>query len=129
MPIEYKIEAKINLVTSRAWGQLTGEEIIAHELSLSKDSKFNSSCNQLVDFTQVTDIKITAEEIQKIATIGPWGRKSHRAAAMPSDLLFGLTRTYEVYNEMQGEGSALMVFRTIHEAREWLEENAGREDG
>ena len=113
MPIEYKINVKEGLVVSTASGIVTTEEFLDHEHSLARDKHFRPSFNQFADFRQVTSMNLTAEELDRIASVGPWSSSSRRAAVIPTDLFFGQARMYEVFNEMHG-GLLLTEYIFIH---------------
>lgn len=117
MPITYTIDEDLELVRTTAWDTVTEEEWIAYDEQLATDPSFHPALNQLADFTQVTNIKISPMESPQVAKAAPFAEGSKRAAVASSDLIFGMGRVYEAHSAADAE---IRIFRTMEEAQEWL---------
>lgn len=64
MPEFYKIDRERRLVLTTGSGVLTLADAVSHMDKLSKDPDFDPRFSQIVDFTQVTRIELSADEIR-----------------------------------------------------------------
>ncbi len=119
MPAFYKIEKERRLVMSSGPGVLTREDILGHQDRLSKDPDFDPHFSQLLDFTHVTQVDITPEDVRLAARKNIFSPHSRRALLVKDDLQFGLARMFEIHRELEGE-KGIQVFRTIDEALDWI---------
>ena len=114
MPAEYKIDTLSGVVFSLAHGILTDHDAFSHQNKLRKDPDFNPSFSQLFDFVNVGQVLLSTEAIHHLAERNPFGPGSKRAFVAPSDLMYGLSRMFEVLiTDHQNE---LSVFRDMQEA-------------
>ena len=118
MPIDYTIDRERKLVHTRAWGILTAEEFLAYQDRLRDNPDFRPSFDQLAIFSEVTQMLIPPGAAEQIATAAPFAKGFRRAAVATTDFVFGMGRMYEAYSP---EGSQITIFRTLEEARAWLE--------
>ena len=117
MPVSYYIDAARGVVFTTFRGDVTLEEVGAVRNALRDDPDFRPTLNQLNDFRAVTTT-MSAENIGRLARMTPFGKGSRRAIVVESDLLFGLSRMYELSGK---EGGAMVeVFKDVQEARTWL---------
>lgn len=118
MPAEYKIDTLLGVVFSFAYEIITDKDAYSHQDKLRKDPAFNPSFNQLFDFTKLTHADLSTDAIHHLAEKNPFGLGSKRAFVAPLDLMYGLSRMFQVLtNHHQDE---LSVFRDMHEARKHL---------
>ena len=94
---------------------------MSHATALRSDPSA-ADLNELIDFSDVSDVEVTVDGLrrlaERVAELNPTGRSYKVAVVAPSDVLFGLTRLYEVLNEAApGEARA---FRSLEEATSWL---------
>lgn len=119
MPASYKIDKDKRLVLMNAWGVLTFADAVAHRDKLLADPDFDPSFSQISDFTDVTKVAISADELRQLAGLAVFAPQARRAFVAPADEKFGLGRMFVAHRELLGEsGSA--VFRSIEEALLWL---------
>jgi len=118
MPIAYLIDVANGIVYSRGWGVLTDAEIAAHASTLSKDPRFDPSFRQIVDFRELTDIKVTGAGVRDVARLNPSRRDARRAFVVASGEAFGLTRMFGFFTESSGE--EFRIFRAMEPAYEWI---------
>ena len=119
MPAFYKIDKERKLVLSSASGVLTREDAMGHQSRLSQDPDFDPSFSQLWDFTHVTKVDLTPDDVRLAAKKSIFSPQSHRAVVVKDDLQFGLARMFEIHRELAGE-KGIRVFRKIEEALDWV---------
>jgi len=119
MPAFYKIDKERRLVMSSGSGVLTKEDIFEHQERLSKDPDFDPTFSQLSDFTHITKIDITPEDVRLAAQKNLFSPQSRRAMLVKDDLQFGLARMFEIHRELAGE-KGIRVFRKIEDALDWI---------
>jgi len=95
-------------------------DIREHQTALTQDAGFDSTFNQLLDFTRVTKVSLGSEEIRTAASRSIFSRGSRRAFVAPTAELFGLSRMFEAYRELEGGEETLQVFKDRGEALRWL---------
>ncbi len=119
MPFDIVIDAEHRIVYSRAWGEFTEADVLAHRQHLKADPQFDSTFRQLADFSGVTRLAISATSIRALTSSDPWDSGSRRAYVASTDVVFGMTRMYAT---LLGESkSNIAVFRRAEEARRWLD--------
>ena len=118
MPASYKIAAARGVVFTSGSGVLTDEDCFAHVRALSTDPDFKPSMHQLADLTHVTEVRLTAGGIQRLAERVPFGEGSRRAFVVADDVAFGMARMYQILTSDHAHD--LTVFRDLDEARAWL---------
>ena len=82
--------------------------------------------NVLWDLSETTDVQFTSQEVEEIASIGvryDSKRASGKTAFLAQkDVLFGLSRMFEIQSILKQSPHSVMVFRNRNEAFEWLDE-------
>ena len=119
MSAGYKIDKKHRLVLTAAWGLLTIADAIGHKERLLDDPDFDPDYCQILDFTRVTEVDLTAEELVKFAEFDVFSPRSRRALVVPHDATFGLGRMFEFLRNRRGE-SGIRVCLTVEEALTWV---------
>ena len=119
MPAFYKIDKERKLVMSSGSGVLTKEDILGHQERLSKDPDFDPSFSQLQDYTHVSKLDVTPEDVRLFARKNIFSSHSRRAMVVKDDLQFGLARMFEIHRDFAGE-SGIRVFRNLDEALDWV---------
>ena len=119
MPAFYKIDKERKLVMSTGSGVLTLADALAHQEQLLKDPDFSPDFSQLLDFTHITGIELSTEDIQRLARTTIFSANSRRAFLVDSDLKFGLARMFAVFREILGE-KGIQVFRNLDDALDWV---------
>ena len=118
MPGAYIVDPARSLVLTRAWGILTGADMLNHARRLSADPRFQPQFSQLLDFRDITELPITAVEVREVAALNPFGPGARRAIVVASDVAFGMARMYQILVEQSPQ--EFEVFRDIDEALRWL---------
>jgi hypothetical protein len=118
MPGSYLIDAAREIVFSRGWGVGTEEELNAHDAALRADPRFDPSFRQIVDFRDLTEIRLSSENVHGVAQRQPFRRDARRAFVVASGEVFGLTRMFASFAEANSDQFA--IFRAIEPAFEWV---------
>ena len=118
MPATYRIDRELGIVFSRGWGDLTDEELVAHQRSLAVDADFLPNLSQLADAREVTEVHATAHGVHELIAGNPFGKGARRAFVAYNDTIFGLARMFELGRPSPQD--EFRVFRSIDEARTWL---------
>lgn len=119
MPAFYKIDKERRLVMSSASGVFTLADAVSHMERLSKDPDFDPSFSQIADFTQVSRIELSSDEIPRLAQRGIFSAHSHRAFITPNETIFGIGRMFETLRGFEGE-VGIRIVRTLEEALDWV---------
>ena len=99
MPAFYKIDKERRVVMSAASGLFSLADAVSHTDKLLKDPDFDPRFSQIADFTQVTGIDLSAEDVHRLAESGVFSPRSRRAFIVPNDVLFGLGRRFGMLRE------------------------------
>jgi hypothetical protein len=118
MPAEYTIDKLSGVVFSFAHGNVTDQDAYSHQDRLRKDPDFDPGFCQLFDYTKVTQVDLSSDAIHHLAERNPFGLGSCRAFVVPSDLLYGLSRMFQILTDHHPD--ELSVFRDMQEARKYL---------
>jgi hypothetical protein len=115
----YEIDKERRLITSTASGVITLPEIWAHQEKLDKDPDFDPSFAQLLDVTQVTKLKLSSEDVRRVAESNTLSSNPRLAIVATSSLVYGMARMFQIFREMKGEEKT-RVFRDRDEALAWV---------
>jgi hypothetical protein len=118
MPTSYRIDRERGIIFSRGYGVLTDEDLQRHTESALADPAFDPGLDQLYDFTDVMETRVSAECIRELGRRSVYGPGARRAFVTPKDHQFGLARMFEITSE--DRSGRVVVFRSLAEARAWL---------
>lgn len=121
MPAKYEIDTHRKLVVTTAWGACTADDVLRFRKELSRDGNFDPSFSQLADFTRVTEVKFTPDDVRMLAEVSPFSPRSRRALVAGNQLVFGLSKMFTILRSLRGEHD-MRVFRSRSEALAWLME-------
>ena len=127
MPVHYTIDGERGVIFAAFGSRLADEDVEELIRRLLADPDFLPSHDQLVDTSAVTDLRLSATSVIRLAETGNPGFTGRRAIVAPSPAVFGVSRMFEMYRDSGSH--RLRVFREMAEAREWLglaETAAGR---
>lgn len=119
MPAFYRIDKERRLVLSTGAGEFSKADVLAHQEKLVNDPDFDPSFSQIADFTQVTELNLSAEDVRQLAEKAVFSPHSRRAIIAPNNLVFGLSRMFEILRENHGD-MGIRAFRTLEEALDWV---------
>jgi hypothetical protein len=120
MPARFEIDKVRRLVRSFAWGTVTLADFLQNQRTLRTHPEFNPDFDQISDYSEITSVAISAEEVQLLAHQTLFSTKSRLAFVAPSKLAFGMVRMFEAYHELSSTPSNTMVFTNVSEALAWL---------
>jgi hypothetical protein len=124
MPITFHIDKNKDLTVFKAIGLLSFEATMSAVMAF-----YESEPTRLVlwDATNATDVQFTSEELIAIVEYRARyeGKRGSGKTAIVAhkDVVFGLSRVFEMQSSLQGAPYDIMVFRNIDEANQWLEES------
>jgi hypothetical protein len=125
MPITYQIDESAGRVTLQFLGTVTDAELMSTFHDLYQDPRHRMGMGELTDCRRVERVEITGEGLQRLAEATARlldGREIAWNVAVvvsaESDLMFGLSRMYELLRE--GSSEHVRVFRDIDAAERWL---------
>jgi hypothetical protein len=119
VPADYSIDPDRGLVSSRAWGQVSGLEFVEHQRRLSADPEFRPEYDQIWDCRDIERLSdVDAETMRRLAANNPFAAGSRRAVVSPSNATYGLSRMFEILTEESPD--EFRVFRDWNEALSWL---------
>jgi hypothetical protein len=123
MPITSHIDKNKDLTTFKVTG------VLSFDMALPMLEAFydgDPTSHVLWDLIDTTDVQITSEEVLDLVRFKPryqGKRKSGKTAFVAQkDVLFGLSRMFEIQSSIQDAPYAIMVFRSLYEAYQWLYE-------
>jgi hypothetical protein len=119
MPAFYKIDKEHRVVLSTASGVFDLAAALAHQDQLLADPDFDPSYSQLLDYSHVTEVKIDANDIRKLAERSVFWPCSRRAIYVTRDIEYGFARMFEMLRENAGE-KGIRVFRILDDALTWI---------
>jgi hypothetical protein len=117
-PASYTIDTDRRLVVTRIWGAATEEEVLDHGQRLRNDPQFNPDYRQLVDMSELTEIKVGSDMIRDASRKQFFSPGVRRALVASSDAAFGMARMYAIASEAAGQ--TIEVFRDLKTAEVWL---------
>ena len=119
MPSSYVIDKERKLVITTAWGDCNADDVLEFRKQVLKDRDFDPSFSQLADFTGVTKVDVSPDEVRMLATKSPFSTQSRRALVADNQVIFGLSKMFGILRNLRGE-KLIRVFRTRSEALDWL---------
>ena len=122
--ITYRIDEALGVVRTTVTGRLDDQDLLAHKRALLADPRFTVGMKELSDIRQCEQMDVTPQGIAAAASFDSDHSselRAHRLGLLvPTDLVFGLARMYEMSTD--GNTGGVMVFRTEEDALRWLDE-------
>jgi hypothetical protein len=119
MSLFFHIDKERKLVISTASGVLSREYLDAHMRNLLKNPDFNPSYSQLADFSHLTKLDITSDDVGDIARANVFSSNSRRAFIVADEQSASLAEMFAILREAAGE-HGIRVFRTLEEGVDWI---------
>lgn len=125
MSVEYKYDEEKKFLYSRFYGVLTDEDLRSQAQAVADDPRIQPGVREIVDLRGVDSVEASNDSIGVIINIDMEhseklaGQKT--AIVAPRELLYGLSKIYEVLYELSQAPADIKVFRDISAARKWLE--------
>jgi hypothetical protein len=119
LPASYTIDPERKLVVTRIWGAATEDEIFDHGQRLRNDPQFRPDFRQLVDMSDLTEIRVGSELVRNASRDQFFSPGARRAIVANSEAAFGMARMYAIASEETGQ--TIEVFRDMDAAEAWLD--------
>ena len=123
MPIKTQIDPTINLTTVICTGEISSEEIILAMIRYYQGIEGLPTKMVIWDLSRASAEKISVNELEDIAELRLDNDNQmvsgKTAVVAPTDINFGLSRM--ILSKTVGSRRNLNVFRTLDEAKEWLD--------
>lgn len=121
MPADYHIDIALSEVFSKAWGTLSDSDLLEQQRLIKNDPAFSPEFNQLFDFMEVTQVSLTSEGIQLLASRAVFGMGAKRAFVITPGAMavFGMMRMFQILTDDYAD-ELRVQFDHIDEARSWL---------
>ena len=123
MTIQYQIDPSIRLITTRAFAEVTIEEVLEHFDELLADPSYEPGLDALLDLVDCRTL-LGIDEIRSVAGRATADLSSLRfgrlAIVVVSDALFGMLRMFHTLSE--AAFSDAQIFRDRDQALQWLGE-------
>ena len=103
---------------TRIWGAATEDEIFDHGQRLRNDPQFQPDFRQLVDMSELTEVRVGSELIRNASRNQFFSPGVKRALVANSEASFGMARMYAIASENAGQ--TIEVFRDMDAAKAWL---------
>jgi hypothetical protein len=107
-------------MVTRAWGYIALADVIAFRRDLAARPEFNPTWAHVVDAGGEVQFDLSSDEILQLAETSVLSPSARRAMVAADPAIFALFRMYGVMFELQVDGSAVGVFRTLDDAIEWV---------
>lgn len=128
MPVKHVIDEEQHLLVTTWNGEASDSALMQALVDYQHKFKMGEAYrtyNELVDFRDISDIRVTNEGLKKIGMVGPKtdqpNVRTKLAFVVGSPLAFGLACMYEAYRKfVPGSNKEVQVFRNISEAYDWL---------
>jgi hypothetical protein len=118
MSYAYLIDPERRLVVTRLHGVLQSHDSVGWSHDVTGDPRFDPSFNHLCSFEDVAEVRMDVPAVQLASALSPFNDRSKRAFVMPTDLLYGFGRAFQLTrNEEQDQHR---VFRDMPSAVAWL---------
>jgi len=121
MPVTYELDLQRGLIRTRCTGPVVFAEVLEHFKALEADPACPDRLDVLLDLSGIINlpsagqVKAVAAETNRLLSRVHWGRC---AIVAPSDVIYGVSRMFEMISEAYFSG--LRVFRSYDEAEAWL---------
>ena len=123
MPITSHIDKNKDLTTFKVTGVLSSDVVFPVVEAFYEGE---TTSHVLWDLSDTTDVQITTEEILDLVRFKPrFGGKRETGKTdfvAQKDVIFGLSRMFEIQSNIEDAPYAIMVFRSLYEAYQWLNE-------
>jgi len=119
MPASFTIDFARGIVLSRGWGVLENDDLRRTQRGLHESEGFEPTFGQLFDFSEVTELRVTAAGVRELVPDSPFAQDARRAIVVASEAAFGMSRMYQQMSER--DMTRFRIFRDRDAAVRWLE--------
>ena len=122
----YHIDKARKLVMTSGTGVLTRPDVDSHFQKLLSDPDFQPRYSELGDFTNLSKLDLTAEDIRDFARTDIFSAESRRAVVVNDDAAAVLAEMFALLRHVAGE-RGIRVFRTLEDGIAWIIPNVATE--
>jgi hypothetical protein len=126
MPMFYHIDKTRNLVMTSGSGVLSRPDVDSHFQKLLSDPDFQPHFSELGDFTNISGLDLTAEDIRDFARTDIFSANSRRAVVVNDDTAAVLAEMFALLRHVAGE-RGIRVFRKLEDGIDWIIPNVKAE--
>jgi len=124
MTVSYTYDEKENFIYTKFAGVLTDDDLETQVKAIAADRRVRPGAREIVDLRAVESVEASTESLGYIIFMNKEHRERFEGMRMaivaPRELLFGLSKIFEVLSDVENSPSTIKVFRTISEAEKWL---------
>ena len=124
MTVSYTYDEKENFVYTKCSGVLTDQDLEEFAKAMAADPRIKTDLRELVDLRAVEEVKASTDSLGFMVHINIDNKEKYLgkqiAIVAPRELLYGLSKYFEVISHIDNAPFKLNVFRTMAEAKEWL---------
>ena len=118
MTVIYDIDSEHAAVFTKVSDVIDGKQLHNHQMKLSEDVNFKPDMLELIDCTQLKDVKLTTIVMAKFVSESPWQSGAKRAVVVPNPRIFSFLRFFQVF--MGSSHGEINIFHDIISAKNWL---------
>lgn len=125
MPGDYAFNPQTRAQLTRLWGVVTDEDILQIARAVAADPRIGPNSREILDLREVERTDVTRDGIRAAAEVDlghPGKFVGNRTAIVATrDAHYGMARMYASLTEAMGAPTRVRVFRTVEEAKAWLQ--------
>ncbi len=119
MPLFFHVDKARKLVMTTASGVVTREDVDTHFQKLLKHPDFDPRFSELGDYTHLTKIDFSADDLRDFARLNIFAPTARRAIIVSDDSTAVLAEMFALLRQVEGERD-VRVFRTLEEGVDWI---------
>ena len=120
MPFVTSFYRDRRLIITRGWGHITLADMRAYQQELVQRPEFDPTWAHVFDAEDAVQFEMSSEEVRQLAATSVLAPSARRAMVATDLATFGFFRMYGTLFELQVDGSAVGVFRTLDDAIQWV---------
>lgn len=125
MPCTFRIDKSLQTVFTTVKGSIALQDVRDLVRNLIENPDFNPSFNQLTDFREVTELKVTSAELKAIISETPdyISEEACRAVILPSQpAVWGILKMYKILLGLEPRNiqKNFQTFEDMETAQNWL---------
>ena len=120
MPLATSFYLDRRLIITRGWGHITLADMRAYQQELVQRPEFDPTWAHVFDAEDAVQFDMSSEEVRQLAATSVLAPSARRAMVTTDLATFGFFRMYGTLFELQVDGSAVGVFKTLDDAIEWV---------
>lgn len=125
MPYTFHIDKSLQTIFTKIQGVITLKDVRNCVRDQMEDPDFHSNLNQLTDFGETTELKVTSADIQSRISATPdyIGEESRRAVVIPNQpAMWAILKMYQTLLGLEHKSiqKNFQVFEDMDAAKKWL---------